>query len=151
MRKRGRHYTESAELTDFIIGQTSAGNNWAKGHCTRGAKLIDFVFGADQQCRQQLGEREQTGAGNNWAKGGITQRVPNSLLCSWVCVLAAWWCAVSSCVVWCFGVVFGVVLGSFLGSVLGRNLGPKRARFWASILAEIELYFGRNRTLFWQK
>ena len=57
--------------------------------------------------------------------------------------------------VWCgvlgsfLGSFWGPFLGSVLGSVLGRNLGQKRALFWASILAEIELYFDRNRPLFW--
>ncbi|AQL00709.1 Exosome complex exonuclease RRP44 homolog A [Zea mays] len=29
---------------NFVFGQSSAGNNWAKGHYTEGAKLIDFVL-----------------------------------------------------------------------------------------------------------
>ena len=29
---------------NFIFGQSGAGNNWAKGHYTEGAELIDFVL-----------------------------------------------------------------------------------------------------------
>merc|ERR1711988_731230 len=29
---------------NFVFGQTGAGNNWAKGHCTEGAELIDSVL-----------------------------------------------------------------------------------------------------------
>ena len=29
---------------NFIFGQTRAGNNWAKGHYTQGAELIDSVL-----------------------------------------------------------------------------------------------------------
>lgn len=41
----------SVELTttvllqdNFVFGQTGAGNNWAKGHYTEGAELIDSVL-----------------------------------------------------------------------------------------------------------
>lgn len=29
---------------NFVFGQTGAGNNWAKGHYTEGAELIDEVL-----------------------------------------------------------------------------------------------------------
>ena len=29
---------------NFVFGQSGAGNNWAKGHYTEGAKLIDYVL-----------------------------------------------------------------------------------------------------------
>uniref|UniRef100_A0A3B5B806 Tubulin/FtsZ GTPase domain-containing protein n=1 Tax=Stegastes partitus TaxID=144197 RepID=A0A3B5B806_9TELE len=29
---------------DFVFGQSGAGNNWAKGHKTEGAKLVDSVL-----------------------------------------------------------------------------------------------------------
>ena len=29
---------------NFVFGQTGAGNNWAKGHYTEGAELIDSVL-----------------------------------------------------------------------------------------------------------
>lgn len=31
-------------LDNFVFGQTGAGNNWAKGHYTEGAELIDSVL-----------------------------------------------------------------------------------------------------------
>ncbi|XP_050254398.1 tubulin beta chain-like [Quercus robur] len=41
----------------FVFGQSGACNNWAKGHYTEGAELIDSVLDV---------VREE--AGNNWAK-----------------------------------------------------------------------------------
>ena len=38
---------------NFIFGQTGAGNNWAKGHYTEGAELIDSVM--DQVRREAEG------------------------------------------------------------------------------------------------
>lgn len=32
------------ESDNFVFGQTGAGNNWAKGHYTEGAELIDSVL-----------------------------------------------------------------------------------------------------------
>ena len=32
------------KLSAYIFGQTGAGNNWAKGHYTEGAELIDSVL-----------------------------------------------------------------------------------------------------------
>ena len=29
---------------NFVFGQSGAGNNWAKGHYTEGAELVDSVF-----------------------------------------------------------------------------------------------------------
>ena len=42
---------------NFVFGQLGIGNNWAKGHYTEGAELIDSVLNV--VCKE---------AGNNWAK-----------------------------------------------------------------------------------
>ena len=34
----------SSDKDNFVFGQTGAGNNWAKGHYTEGAELIDSVL-----------------------------------------------------------------------------------------------------------
>ena len=41
---RGGHYNELFKPDNFIFGQTGAGNNWAKGHYTEGAELMDSVL-----------------------------------------------------------------------------------------------------------
>merc|ERR1719316_1713646 len=44
---------------NFVFGQTGAGNNWAKGHYTEGAELIDSVLDVvrkEAEGWQQLGE-----------------------------------------------------------------------------------------------
>ncbi|CAJ1412526.1 unnamed protein product, partial [Effrenium voratum] len=52
---------------NFVFGQTGAGNNWAKGHYTEGAELIDSVFSPHKmrelvhvqggQCGNQIGAK----------------------------------------------------------------------------------------------
>ncbi|GKU97706.1 hypothetical protein SLEP1_g10812 [Rubroshorea leprosula] len=37
-------YGQIFRLDNIVFGQSSAGNNWAKGHYTEGAKLIDAVL-----------------------------------------------------------------------------------------------------------
>ena len=33
---------------NFVFGQSGAGNNWAKGHYTEGAELVDSVMNLDK-------------------------------------------------------------------------------------------------------
>jgi hypothetical protein len=40
----------SSTPNNFVFGQSGAGNNWAKGHYTEGAKLIDFVRKETENC-----------------------------------------------------------------------------------------------------
>merc|ERR1719160_886689 len=54
---------------NFVFGQTGAGNNWAKGHYTEGAELIDSVLDV---VRGTTGRR------------GITRRVRSLLIRSWM-------------------------------------------------------------------
>ncbi|KAG7321915.1 hypothetical protein KOW79_014773 [Hemibagrus wyckioides] len=39
---------------NFVFGQSGAGNNWAKGHYTEGAELVDSVL--DVKCKQEISE-----------------------------------------------------------------------------------------------
>lgn len=41
---RSGPYGQIFRPDNFIFGQTGAGNNWAKGHYTEGAELIDSVM-----------------------------------------------------------------------------------------------------------
>ncbi|KAL5549980.1 hypothetical protein UlMin_000156 [Ulmus minor] len=41
---RSSTYGQIFRLDNFVCGQSGAGNNWAKGHYTEGAELIDFVL-----------------------------------------------------------------------------------------------------------
>ena len=40
---RAGPYGQIFRPDNFVFGQTGAGNNWAKGHYTEGAELIDSV------------------------------------------------------------------------------------------------------------
>lgn len=41
---RSGHYGQIFRPDNFVFGQSGAGNNWAKGHYTEGAELIDSVL-----------------------------------------------------------------------------------------------------------
>ena len=41
---RSGPYGQIFRPDNFVFGQTGAGNNWAKGHYTEGAELIDSVM-----------------------------------------------------------------------------------------------------------
>jgi tubulin beta len=41
---RAGPYGQLFRPDNFVFGQTGAGNNWAKGHYTEGAELIDSVL-----------------------------------------------------------------------------------------------------------
>lgn len=41
---RSGPYGDIFRPDNFVFGQTGAGNNWAKGHYTEGAELIDAVL-----------------------------------------------------------------------------------------------------------
>jgi tubulin beta len=41
---RAGPYGQIFRPDNFVFGQTGAGNNWAKGHYTEGAELIDSVL-----------------------------------------------------------------------------------------------------------
>ena len=41
---RAGPYGQIFRPDNFVYGQTGAGNNWAKGHYTEGAELIDAVM-----------------------------------------------------------------------------------------------------------
>jgi tubulin beta len=41
---RGGAYGQLFRPDNFVFGQSGAGNNWAKGHYTEGAELVDNVL-----------------------------------------------------------------------------------------------------------
>lgn len=41
---RGGPYGSLFRPDNFVFGQSGAGNNWAKGHYTEGAELVDSVL-----------------------------------------------------------------------------------------------------------
>merc|ERR1711879_1038735 len=41
---RSGPYGQVFRPDNFVFGQSGAGNNWAKGHCTEGAELVDSVL-----------------------------------------------------------------------------------------------------------
>ena len=41
---RSGPYGQTFRPDNFVFGQSGAGNNWAKGHYTEGAELIDSVL-----------------------------------------------------------------------------------------------------------
>ena len=63
---RSGPYGQVFRPDNFVFGQTGAGNNWAKGHYTEGAELIDSVLDVvrkeAESCDCLQGERPQTGA-----------------------------------------------------------------------------------------
>ncbi len=41
---RARTYGQIFRPDNFVFGQNGAGNNWAKGHYTEGAELLESVM-----------------------------------------------------------------------------------------------------------
>ena len=62
---RSGPYGQIFRPDNFVFGQTGAGNNWAKGHYTEGAELIDFVMDVvrkeAESCDCLQGEWEERG------------------------------------------------------------------------------------------
>ena len=56
---------------NFVFGQNGAGNNWAKGHYTEGAELVDSVLDVVRK------EAEGTDAlqGENWLYSSVAARL----------------------------------------------------------------------------
>ena len=60
---------------NFVFGQTGAGNNWAKGHYTEGAVLIDSVLDVirkeAEECDSLQGfQKSHSLGGRNWIGNG---------------------------------------------------------------------------------
>jgi hypothetical protein len=60
---RSGPYGQVFRPDNFVFGQTGAGNNWAKGHYTEGAELIDSVLDVvrkeAESCDCLQGERKR--------------------------------------------------------------------------------------------
>jgi tubulin beta len=46
---RSRLFGQIFRPDNFVLSQSGAGNNWAKGHYTEGAELIDSVLTSSQE------------------------------------------------------------------------------------------------------
>ena len=60
---RAGPYGQLFRPDNFVFGQTGAGNNWAKGHYTEGAELIDSVLEQGFQITHSLGGGTGSGMG----------------------------------------------------------------------------------------
>ena len=64
---RSGPYGQIFRPDNFVFGQTGAGNNWAKGHYTEGAELIDSVLDVvrkeAESCDCLQGERRDLSVG----------------------------------------------------------------------------------------
>jgi len=78
---------------NFIFGQTGAGNNWAKGHYTEGAELIDTVLDVVRkevegcECLQGFQITHSLGGGTGSGMGTlliskIREEYPDRMMCS---------------------------------------------------------------------
>ncbi len=86
---RAGPYGQVFRPDNFVFGQTGAGNNWAKGHYTEGAELIDSVL--DVVRKEAEGCDCLQGGGlvssDVWVlKGGmlLPAHVNSMPLCSWM-------------------------------------------------------------------
>jgi tubulin beta len=69
---------------NFVFGQSGAGNNWAKGHYTEGAELIDAVLDVVRKeaegcdCLQGFTMTHSLGGGTGTAKRAQDLSLPPS-------------------------------------------------------------------------
>merc|ERR1712139_580409 len=78
---------------NFVFGQTGAGNNWAKGHYTEGAELIDSVLDVVRKeaegcdCLQGFQVTHSLGGGTGSGMGTlliskIREEYPDRMMCT---------------------------------------------------------------------
>ncbi|GMP29967.1 hypothetical protein CsSME_00004848 [Camellia sinensis var. sinensis] len=73
---------------NFVFGQSGAGNNWAKGHYTEGAELIDSVLDVVRKeaencdCLQGFQVCHSLGGGTGSGMDILTKAVSSRVLCS---------------------------------------------------------------------
>ena len=79
---------------NFVFGQTGAGNNWAKGHYTEGAELIDSVLDVVRKeaescdCLQGFQLTHSMGGGTGAGMGTlliskIREEYPDRVMCTY--------------------------------------------------------------------
>ena len=70
---RSGPYGQIFRPDNFVFGQSGAGNNWAKGHYTEGAELVDSVLDVvrrESEACDCLQVREAAGLMNRCMKNG---------------------------------------------------------------------------------
>src|SRR5277367_6443350 len=79
---------------NFVFGQTGAGNNWAKGHYTEGAELVDSVLDVVRKeaetcdCLQGFQVTHSLGGGTGAGMGTlliskIREEYPDRMMCTY--------------------------------------------------------------------
>lgn len=63
---RSGPYGQIFRPDNFVFGQTGAGNNWAKGHYTEGAELIDSVLDVVRKEAESCDCLQGTGSWHGW-------------------------------------------------------------------------------------
>lgn len=90
---RSGHYGNIFRPDNFVFGQTGAGNNWAKGHYTEGAELIDSVLDVVRkesegcECLQGFQVCHSLGGGTGSGMGTlliskIREEYPDRMMCT---------------------------------------------------------------------
>jgi len=90
---RASQWGELFRPTSFVFGQTGAGNNWAKGHYTEGAELIETVLDVVRkevencECIQGFQVTHSLGGGTGSGMGTlliskIREQYPDPMLCT---------------------------------------------------------------------
>jgi len=78
---RAGPYGQLFRPDNFVFGQTGAGNNWAKGHYTEGAELIDSVLDVVRKeaegcdCLQGFQFSHSLGGGTGSGMGTLLRRI----------------------------------------------------------------------------
>jgi len=85
---------KSSDLISFVFGQSGAGNNWAKGHYTEGAELIDSVLDVVRKeaegcdCLQGFQITHSLGGGTGSGMGTlliskVREEYPDRMMCTY--------------------------------------------------------------------
>ena len=91
---RAGPYGQIFRPDNFVFGQTGAGNNWAKGHYTEGAELIDAVLDVVRKeaegcdCLQGFTMTHSLGGGTGSGMGTlliskIREEYPDRVMCTY--------------------------------------------------------------------
>uniref|UniRef100_A0AC34Q479 C2H2-type domain-containing protein n=1 Tax=Panagrolaimus sp. JU765 TaxID=591449 RepID=A0AC34Q479_9BILA len=74
---RANAYGSLFRPDNFVFGQSGAGNNWAKGHYTEGAELVDSVVDVETPKQQPQEQRPQE---QRVLTVGYSQQNPNEII-----------------------------------------------------------------------
>lgn len=116
---------------NFVFGQSGAGNNWAKGHYTEGAELVDSVLDVVRKeaescdCLQGFQLTHSLGGGTGSGMGTlliskIREEYPDRIMNTFSVVPSP---KVSSCYIFTYFLLFSLILCDSLKQfVVGFNL-----------------------------